>query len=256
MKKLKSKIFKFNPIYDKLIKEIDNKLKKIKSIKLKNQKYFFSGEIKNNLPNGWGTMICFAPNGQKEKTKFGEFENGKLNGKGYIKYSHNLEYVGLFNQDKHYTGRALWGSRTSKKDRYYFGYEKEFERNKKEGFAIKFTINPLKDTKPPRVIYEGEVNESNQPKGKGIGYPTETIVCDGNWSRGSLNGESKVQHNDSYYEGVWKNGKLSKLSLVGLWKNNKFKILKNKKDIEKEKYIPFNFTYGRILWILSLKEDW
>ena len=105
-------------------------------------------------------------------------------------------------------------------------------------------------------IYEGEVNESNQPKGKGIGYPTETIICDGNWSRGSLNGESKVQHNDNYYEGVWKYGKLSKLTLVGLWKNNKLTILKDKKDIEKEKYKPFNFTYGRILWILNLKEDW
>ncbi len=256
MKIRKNKIFKFNPIYDKLITEIKNKLKKIKSKKLKTQKYLYSGETKNNLPNGWGKMVCINPNGTEGEIKIGEFENGKLNGKGYIKFKHDLSYVGLFNQDKHYTGRALWGSRTSKKEKYYFGYEREFERNKKEGFAIKFTINPLKDTKPPLVIYEGEVNESIQPKGKGIGYLLKSVICDGNWSRGSLHGECKVQHNDDYYEGIWKYGKLSKLTLVGLWKNNKFKILKNKKDIEKEKYIPFNFTYGRFLWILSLKEDW
>ena len=250
------KIFKFNPIYDKLIIEIKNKLKKVKSKKLKTQKYSYSGETKNNLPNGWGKMVCINPNGTEGEIKIGEFENGKLNGRGYIKFKHDLEYVGLFNQDKHYSGRALWGSRIKKRDRYYFGYEKEFERNKKEGFAIKFETDPRKVSKPPRVIYEGAVNEFNQPKGKGIGYPTETIKCDGNWSRGSLNGECKVQHSDYYYEGIWKYGKLSKLTLEGKWINNKLTILKDKKKIDKEKYIPFNFTYGRIMWILNLKEDW
>lgn len=59
-------------------------------------------------------MVCINPNGTEGEIKIGEFENGKLNGKGYIKFKHDLEYVGLFNQNKQYSGRALWGSRIKK----------------------------------------------------------------------------------------------------------------------------------------------
>ena len=251
MKKKKNKKFIFNPIYDKLIEEIKNKLKKIKSKKIKNKKYSYIGEIKNNLPNGWGKMVCIAPNGQEDETKMGEFKNGKLNGKGYIKFKHDLEYVGYFNKDQHYKGRALWGSRTNKKDKYYFGYEREFEKDKSEGYAVKFSIDALNESKPPNVVYEGIVNEEIEPQGKGTAYLFRNCICEGNWRWKFAHGECKVQYDDEYYEGIWKYGKLEQLTLEGTWKDKKFIILKDAKTIDK-KYIPSLFVNRiGILWILK-----
>ena len=251
MKKKKNKKFIFNPIYDKLITEIKNKLKKIKSKKLKTQIYTYTGETKNNLPNGWGKMVCINPNGTEGEIKIGEFENGKLNGKGYIKFKHDLEYVGHFNKDRHYKGRALWGSRTNKKDKYYFGYEIEFERDKSEGYAVKFSIDPLNESKPPDIIYEGIVNYAIDPQGKGTAYPFRDCICEGIWRWQFAHGECKVQYHDEYYEGIWKYGKLEKLTLEGVWKDKKFVVLKDKKNIDK-KYTPSLFANRiGILWILK-----
>ena len=251
MRKKKNNKFIFNPIYDKLIKEIQNKLKKIKSKKIENKKYSYIGEIKNNLPNGWGKMVCIAPNGQESETKIGEFKNGKLNGKGYIKFKHDLEYVGHFNKDRHYKGRALWGSRTNKKDKYYYGYEIEFERDKSEGYAIKFSIDPMNASKPPNIIYEGIVNEAKDPQGKGTAYISGNRICEGIWRWHFAHGECKVQYKDEYYEGIWKYGKLAKLTLEGKWIKNDFQILKDKSNIGKN-YVPWIFKYPLgVMWLLT-----
>jgi hypothetical protein len=249
MEKKKIKKFIFNPIYDKLIEEIQNKLKKIKSKKIKNKKYSYIGEIKKNLPNGWGKMVCINPNGTEGETKIGEFKNGKLNGKGYIKFKHDLEYIGHFNKDQHYEGRALWGS-TTKKDKYHFGHEVYFKKNKKDGLANIFKTDP--GHSKPTTRYEGNVNTNIEPHGKGTAciYPFNAIA-EGEWRWQFAHGEFKVQYKDEYYEGIWKYGKLMKLTLEGKWIKNKFHILKDKSNIEKS-YVPWIFKYPLgFMWLLT-----
>ena len=251
MKKKKNKKFIFNPIYDKLIQEIQNKLKKIKSKKIKNKKYSYIGEIKNNLPNGWGKMVCISPNGQEDETKIGEFKNGELNGKGYIKFKHDLEYVGYFNKDQHYKGRALWGSRTNKKEYYFFGYECDFKKDKSEGYAVKFSTDEMNESKnAPYIEYEGIVNKDVKAHGEGTAYLYDKFICEGDWQWEFAHGKCKVQYDDKYYEGIWKYGKLEKLILEGAWKNKKFIILKDTKTIDKQ-YTPYIFTKIGDLWILK-----
>ena len=251
MKKKKIKKFIFNPIYDKLIEEIQNKLKKIKSKKIKNKEYSYIGEIKNNLPNGWGKMVCINPNGTESESKIGEFKNGKLNGKGYIKFKHDLELVGHFIKDRLYEGRQLHGSRT-KKDKYHFGHEIYFKKDKENGFANIFSTDP--GHSKPTTRYVGDVNNNNSPfpHGKGIAciYPFNAIA-EGEWRWQFAHGEFKVQYKDEYYEGIWKYGKLTKLTLEGKWIKNKFQILKDKSNIEKN-YVPWIFRYPMgFMWLLT-----
>ena len=55
----------------------------------------YVGEIKNNSPNGLGTMTW--TDGSKLE---GEWKDGKLNGKGTITWSNGERWVGQFYQDK------------------------------------------------------------------------------------------------------------------------------------------------------------
>ncbi len=146
----------------------------------------YSGEKKNDLPHGSGTLVY--PGGSKYE---GEFDKGTRSGQGTWEHSGGISYVGGWKNDLYHGQGTL-----TVPGRYT--YDGEFFQGKKHGFGIKTRAdgsiyegsweNGLRQGEgvmlyPDGSRYEGAW-ENNERHGEGTYYPAEGEIISGQWERG------------------------------------------------------------------------
>ena len=143
--------------------------------------------IEGNCNTGYGT--CLFSNGAKY---VGEFQQGKLHGKGIFYYTDGNKYIGDWVDEKRSgKGRMIYANGDE-----YFG---TFEKNRVQGFgAIKYANGNE---------YEGYwIND--RPSGKGVFSFSDGSRYEGVFSNGVFHGEGTFFYKDNKrYVGLWQNGK-------------------------------------------------
>ena len=88
---------------NKLKSLIKKKIKSIKINKINKNSYFkkYEGQIKKNIPHGWGTMVL-----NDNSIIYGNFENGKLNDFGIYEKKGLITELGFFKNNK-FIGETL-----------------------------------------------------------------------------------------------------------------------------------------------------
>lgn len=162
----------------------------------------YSGDIKNNLPNGEGTMNYNNGwiyegewddgiwNGYGELTTSdflysGYWEQGKPNGEGAVSYAAGGYYDGTWKNGE----RDGWGDSYNEDGTYYIG---EWENNEYHGHGSYYFADD--------IYYEGQWENGLQ---NGIGvYSSIEFTYVGEWEEGWINGEGRIDYkNGDYYEG-------------------------------------------------------
>ena len=163
---------------NKLKSLIKKKIKSIKINKINKNSYFkkYEGQIKKNIPHGWGTMVL-----NDNSIIYGNFENGKLNDFGIYEKKGLITELGFF------------------------------KNNKFIGETLKIYMNK-KDKKLNYEPYVGEKRVRNAAHGKGTSIFMEYFVCSGNWNYAFAHGECIINlYGKGVIRGIWKYGKLTKV---------------------------------------------
>ena len=169
----------------------------------------YTGEWKDNKPNGQGMMI-FTDGMFYE----GEFKDGQCNGQGTLTYANGDVYEGEW-KDSRCNGQ---GTMTCASGDVYEGEWKDDYANG-QGTATYANGN----------VYEGEWKDG-KCNGQGTITYADGTVYEGEWKGGRFNGQGTLTFaNGDVYEGEWKDSKYNgqgTLTLVdgsvykGEWKDN------------------------------------
>ena len=162
----------------------------------------FPGHFLDGLPN---LKVKNLDNGD---LYVGQMENSMFNGKGVMTYINRAIYEGDFVDDK----KEGYGTLTQPNGH---SYEGNFLNNKKHGtgtwrYISGATIETEWDmgirifiTQP---YFTGELDDRNQPHGKGVFVTSNGEKFDGVWNHGTLEGVVKVTYSEgTFYEGEWEN---------------------------------------------------
>lgn len=146
----------------------------------------YTGAIQNGMPNGIGTMKYIDGT-----TYIGEWENGRIHGKGKLTSSNGI-YDGQWDNDTfHGIGTMTYPNGES--------YAGEWEHGTAVGMG--------KLTKPDGTVYSGAFKEG-KPNGRGIIIMSDGEKYIGEFSNGTQDGIGEMSYSDgSKYIGTWKNGK-------------------------------------------------
>ena len=145
----------------------------------------YTGEWKNDLKNGKGTMVW------DDKSKYeGDWKDGMRHGKGTFYYTNGDKYVGDWKDDVQ-DGKGI----------YYFQngerYEGDYANGERTGRGIY--------TYPNGDKYVGHFLNGQQ-EGQGTFTWANGAVYDGQWSKNQRSGTGKYKWaNGDEYEGQWKN---------------------------------------------------
>ena len=199
----------------------------------------YTGHMEGGQKHFWGTFSWKTGTFKNCQYK-GEFQKGKLHGKGIMNYANGRIYEGDFklnapegvatetyaNGDK-YVGRFLRGFKTGL-GTYFFAngqvYEGNFSHNKPNGrgkLKINATANYVGSFKNGKCngegcykyengdVYEGTWVESMK-HGKGIYRYSNGDVYEGDFLNGSRHGQGKLTMiSGEVYEGGWEDDKMS-----------------------------------------------
>jgi len=189
--------------------------------------YQYIGEVKNNLPNGYGKMISYLynniieglfENGQilegkiifdnGERIYEGKFTNDKLNGYGKITTNNSIK-EGIFIDNE-----LSEGSIIGKDGAIYEG-----------GFNRDGKLEKGKIISPYGIIMEGDFLDNQLKYGKMIFL--DNTIWEGQFNNLELNGTGKIITNNSVSEGTFLNGNLAEGSIEFSNGLKKYGIFKN-----------------------------
>lgn len=151
----------------------------------------YTGEIKNNLPNGKGTFLYTSKEGGF--THNGQWKDGVFHGYGTHTWESGYKYIGDYENGKREgTGK------------YYFKnklvYEGDWLDNSRHGDG------KLYSEKSGKLVYKGQF-EKGFPQGEGTSYENNKVVYEGQFVKGKAEGQGKLYEDDKMiYEGKFTNG--------------------------------------------------
>ena len=190
----------------------------------------YQGELKNNIPEGFGKYTW-----QNGKYYIGQWKNGKKEGKG-AKYAqasngkdrityegdfHNDLYDGkgkyTFSNGEYYIGEWSKGERNGKGKEYYndnkLRYDGDFVNGKYEGNGEYYFEN--------EEYYIGQFLEGKRHGNGKLFYKDKNIKYEGEFKNDNLDGKGKYYYkNGESYDGQWLNGKKHGKGIY-YYKNNK-----------------------------------
>ena len=211
------------PISDSLKLDLE-----YRKISFNNDEY--QGELKNNIPEGFGKYIW-----QNGKYYIGQWKNGKKEGKG-AKYAqapngkdrityegdfHNDLYDGkgkyTFSNGEYYIGEWSKGERNGKGKEYYndnkLRYDGDFVNGKYEGNGEYYFEN--------EEYYIGQFLKGKRHGNGKLFYKDKNIKYEGEFKNDNLDGKGKYYYkNGESYDGQWLNGKKHGKGIY-YYKNNK-----------------------------------
>ena len=167
----------------------DGKLEGKGEIEIKG-KYKYTGDFKNDLPNGKGTLKDY----EKCFEYKGDIVNGIKEGKGTLEFIDGTKYEGDFKNDV-YDGIGVLTLKDGKK------YEGEFKEGKIKGKG-KFIWEDGK-------IYEGEY-DNFMKNGNGKFIWNENKYYDGQWVNNKQHGKGLIYYDGKEIEGMFRYGKIIK----------------------------------------------
>lgn len=198
------------------MKDYENK--KIHKLILGNKEeevYYYEGEMKNGIYNGFGLLK------QEKEVYKGEFLNGDKVGYGELYNSTDLSRISSITSLKSNTSNSITRL-NSINSNFYIG---EFENNEKEGLGKEsiFTLTIGKEE------FEGEFKK-NKRNGYGKLVLSNGTIYRGEFKDGEMNGQGElIWKEDKSYIGQMENGKLNGFGIykvkdyvyIGFYKNSR-----------------------------------
>jgi hypothetical protein len=183
--------------------------------------YFYTGEFKNDSPDGYGKEIYFYPNGDTSSVYTGHFSNAERQGIGLLKdfnkYTTTL-IKGYFNKNALQGEVEIWDYKIPRLLIYYNG---TFQNDGRNGRGVEVAG-------ANKYVGDWKDNEKN---GNGKLFYDSVLIYEGDWTDDQFNGIGKRFFFDgSYYYGEFKNNQRNGLG-IQYWRDGTKYVGEFKKDL-------------------------